>query len=86
MIVDSSVVDQNIHTTILVTGDDASWTDAMELTSRGRLDTFEQTLQNTLTDDEGNNIIELDEKTAGRVNPQKPVSAFLNFLTALFTY
>ena len=76
MIVNSSVVDQNIHSTILVTGDNASWTDAMELTSsRGRLDTFEQTLQNPLTDDEDNNIVELDEKTAGRVNPKKPVTA-----------
>ena len=76
LIVDSSVVDQNIHTTILVTGDGVSWTDAMELTScRGRLDTFEKTLQNPLTDDEDNNIVELDENTGGRVNPKKPVSA-----------
>ena len=44
--------------------------------ARSRLDTLEQTLQNPLyTDDEDDNTIELDEKTAGRVNPQKPVSA-----------
>ena len=51
----------------------------MELTfrrARSRLDTLEQTLQSPLyTDDEDDNTIELDKKTAGRVNPQKPVSA-----------
>ena len=57
--------------------DDASWTDAMELTSsRGRLDTFEQTLQNPLyTDDEDDNMIELEDKTAGKVSSKKPVPA-----------
>ena len=62
-----------------VYGDDASWTDAMELiSSRGRLDIFEQILQNPLyTDDEDNNVIELDEKTSERVNPKKPVSTSL---------
>ena len=57
--------------------DNASWTDAMELTSsRGRLDSFEQTLQNPLyTDDEDDNMIELEDKTAGRVAGKKPVPA-----------
>ena len=56
---------------------DASWTVAIELiSSRGRLDTFEQTFQNPLyTDDDDDNTIELDKKTSGRLNPKKLVSA-----------